>query len=127
MARKKKTAAGPPAGVNSRGRLIIRAFGLSHLKGYTQNDLEKLQAYLHDMAGVDLSIKDLEKWIVKEVKRTEVERQLRDIDRKLFAPDLDEEDIKLGSGFCPECGMFKRFRKECPWCGFLEMTFGEGS
>ncbi|MFW3146564.1 MAG: hypothetical protein ACMUIE_07110 [Thermoplasmatota archaeon] len=127
MARKKRKTVKSAPVVNSRGRLIIRAFGLSHLGGYTQKDLEKLQAYLHDMAAMDLTMDDLEKWIVKEVKRTEVERQLRDIDRQLFAPDLDEEDIKLGSGFCPECGMFKRFRKECPWCGFLEMTFGEGS
>lgn len=102
--------------------LIIRSFGLSHIGGYDDDKLRKLQAYVHDIAGEEVEIDELRKLIVSEVRRTEVERQLRDIDRELFAPDLDPDDIRTGSTFCKECGMFKRFRKECPYCGFLEMT-----
>ncbi|MEA3559536.1 MAG: hypothetical protein U9R75_09815 [Candidatus Thermoplasmatota archaeon] len=121
MAKKKKvrTAA---TGMTRRAKLVIRAFGLSHPDGYSHTQQEFLQAYLHDKFKINIELKQLEKKIKDELKNVEKERRLEDIDRELFAPDMDPSDIKLGSPFCSSCGMFKRYRKECPWCGFHEMT-----
>jgi hypothetical protein len=123
---KKKVVRTTSKGYGAKARLVIRAFGMSHPDGYTKLQLEFLQAYLHDKCGTEIGLQQLEKSVLKEVKDVEKERRLEDIDRELFAPDMDPGDIKLGSSFCPSCGMFKRYRKECPWCGHHEMTFEVG-
>lgn len=122
MMAKKKTVRRTNVRIPRRANLVIRAFSLSHQKGYDKEHLAFLQAYLHDLYQVDIELKKLEGLIGKELVNVEKERRLEDIDRELFAPDLDPGSPKLGSSFCPECGMFKRFRKECPYCGHHEMT-----
>ncbi|MFO8052299.1 MAG: hypothetical protein R6V01_11480 [Thermoplasmatota archaeon] len=122
MARK-KVIRRSRTGLTRRARLVIRAFGMSHLDGYSKTHLEFLQAYLSDKYHVDLKPGMLKDLVTEELRNVEKERRLEDIDRELFAPDMDPGDIKLGSSFCPSCGMFKRYRKECPWCGHHEMTF----
>jgi hypothetical protein len=44
------------------------------------------------------------------------------MEEDLFSSPNTGRKIKLGSCFCPECGRFKNYKKECPHCGFHEMT-----
>jgi hypothetical protein len=40
----------------------------------------------------------------------------------LFTKESKARDYQFGSDFCPKCNMFKNYEKECPYCGYLELT-----
>ena len=115
---KKKTVSGPP----EHARLIIRSFALSHPEGHGDKELSLLQAYLLDKHGFSINKKRLSSMIDQEDRKVKTEAVLKEIDTILFSTAKRPPSFKLGSSFCPECGMFKNYRKECPYCSFHEMT-----
>ena len=42
----------------------------------------------------------------------------------LFRPGRPVRPVRYrhGASFCPSCGFYKDYRKECPNCGYLELT-----
>ena len=42
----------------------------------------------------------------------------------LFRPGRPLRPVRYrhGSSFCPSCGLYKDYHKECPSCGYLELT-----
>ncbi len=121
---KKKTVKRPSSSryIPERIRMIIRSFAISHKDGYDDRSLALLKAYLHDKKNFDLDKKGLKEEVTREAKGIKTEAVLREIDSILFSTKEEAAMIKLGSPFCRDCGMFKNHRKECPYCGYHEMT-----
>ena len=123
MARKKKanmkkTKTLPPEKV----RKVIRSFAVAHLDGYSHSQLEILQAYIQDNMHINYQLETLMKMIKREESSLKKEPVLNNIDSILFSGEQGAPNFKLGSSFCEQCGMFKNYRKECPYCGFHEVT-----
>jgi hypothetical protein len=68
---------------------------------------------------VKLDTDEIEALLVEEIKGIKGAEKALDIEKNLLKPD---DKILLGSCFCHSCGRFKSYRKECPFCGSLEMT-----
>ncbi len=79
-----------------------------------------LQLYLKEL-GFDMDIKTLA-LEVKEI-RTKIEHQnsLKTAEAELFTGKDEPRRYRYGSAFCPQCGMYKNYSKECPYCSFHEM------
>lgn len=103
-------------------RSALRAFILSHQKGYGKTEIGDLKIYLDAYHGFHPSGKDLEVLIDKEMKSIAVEMKARHMEEDLFSPPAGDRPVKLGSCFCPRCSRFKNYKKECPHCGHHEMT-----
>ncbi len=123
MARKaKKVQRAESTALTERVRLVIRSFALSHTEGFTSKEIALLQAYLQDKYRAAVSKKRLAELVRTEDRKVKTEAVLKEIDTILFSTGKRPPAFKLGSSFCKECGMFKSHRKECPFCGFHEMT-----
>ena len=63
---------------------------------------------------------DIELIRLKRLQKLQLDR----IEALLFIRDgrIKPHDFRFGSAFCPRCGLFKNYEKECPHCGFHEMT-----
>lgn len=94
--------------------------------GNTEMDKKKLsllRKYLLKK-GINKTLKELR--IDIEIFRAKM-AQREDLDTweaKLFTREGEKrpEQFRFGSAFCPKCGMYKNYEKECPYCGFHEMT-----
>jgi hypothetical protein len=105
-------------------RSAVRAFIISHRDGYDKEQIKDLRIYLqayHDFKG---SMKTIESLIIEEMKGIGVEMKAKHLEEDLFSTTNGERAVLLGSCFCPKCGRFKNFKKECPHpnCGYHEMT-----
>ena len=103
-------------------RSALRAFVLAHTERWDDGSLKDLKIYLqayHDFKG---STKTIEVLLVEEMKSIGIEMKAKHMQQDLFSTNKNGDGIMLGSCFCPKCNGFKNFRKECPHCGFHEMT-----
>lgn len=110
------------SGIPQDIRSALRAFILSHKDGWGKDSLKDLKIYLQAYHGHKGSSKTIEKLLVEEMKSIGVEMKAMHIEEDLFSSTSGERKIKLGSCFCPDCGRFKNYKKECPQCGYHEMT-----
>ena len=97
----------------------LRTFLVAFPDGYTEKDLEDLTYYIKAFHKIELKRDELEALLEKERSGNENARRAYYIEKKMLAP---KDKILLGSCFCPLCARFKSYRKECPHCGFHEMT-----
>ena len=116
--KKSKSEVRPPDNI----RKVIRSFAVAHVDGYSHSQLEILQAYIQDNFHLDYKEDKLMKMIRHEESSLKKEPVLRNIDSILFSGEGGAPNFKLGSSFCEQCGMFKNYRKECPYCGYHEVT-----
>lgn len=91
--------------------------------GGTEKDKKKLRE-LHNYLkaiGIDIDYEVLKLEI--EHARTKIahKKALQKAEAELFARGKVRK-FRYGSAFCPHCGMFKNYEKECPYCGYHEMT-----
>ena len=87
-------------------------------------DLDALHGYLGARGIRDLGREELERAVVAHWTRLERETDLRRREAELFTPGRPPRLVRYRHGrpFCPTCGRFKIHRKECPHCGYLELT-----
>ncbi|MGA1821436.1 MAG: hypothetical protein ACMUIG_02795 [Thermoplasmatota archaeon] len=102
---------------------VIRSFAVSHNESYSNSELEMLHAYIHDYFDINMKMELLMDYIKKEQQSLKNEPVLRNVDSILFSGNGKPPAFKLGSAFCRDCGMYKNYRKECPYCGHHEVTF----
>jgi len=122
MAKRRVKKTSGPDTLPRKAVMAVRSFALSHIDGHDERSLKLLQAYLQDNHHVNISLKDLDGRVSREKKGAKTETVLKEIDSILFSPTGKTTGLKLGSAFCTSCGMFKNYRKECPYCGHHEMT-----
>lgn len=85
-------------------------------------NIELLQKYLKEKKIADVSIDFLKRKISAQIKNKRKEDQLRSMETRLFKKNDEEKTFRPGSAFCSNCGMYKNYEKECPYCGKLELT-----
>jgi hypothetical protein len=121
MARRKQE---PTTAEPSLRSLIISyliAHGNEELRG---KDLKRLHRFLRARRISSGSMERLGELVQAEVERLESpEREVEDL-ATLFKRDGTprHESLRHGSPFCERCGMYKDYRKECGYCGKLELT-----
>jgi hypothetical protein len=105
-------------------RSALRAFILAHREGWSDESLKDLKIYLQAYHSYRGSTKAIEALIMEEMKGIGVEMKAKHLEEELFSTNKSGKGILLGSCFCPRCGRFKNFKKECPHpnCGYHEMT-----
>ena len=103
-------------------RSALRAFILAHKDGHGKVEARDLLIYLDAYHNYSLNLEDLEGLLQREKKSIGVEMKALHMEEDLFSTSNGERPVKLGSCFCPECGRFKNYMKECPHCGLHEMT-----
>ena len=103
-------------------RSALRAFIMSHKEGWEKESLKDLKIYLQAYHGFNKSTKTIEALLMDEMRSIGVEMKAMHMEEDLFSSKNAERKIKLGSCFCPDCSRFKNYKKECPHCGFHEMT-----
>ena len=97
---------------------------LSYVKaGGTESDTKKLkmlQRYLSEMGfSTDL---DALKFDIADIRsKLDGSRFNEEQEAALFTKGKKPRRYKYGSAFCPSCGMYKNYDKECPYCEFHEM------
>lgn len=106
-----------------RGKImggIIMSYALAHGEN-PESTLEELTRYLS--ARVEAVASDTVRGEVKTaLNRIESPKKNVEVLAKLFKKDGSVRRYRYGSGFCPTCGMFKDYHKECPYCGHHEFT-----
>lgn len=117
---KKAKVSSPP--VSQDIRSALRAFIMSHKEGWEEGSLKDLKIYLQAYHEFNKSLRTIDALLIEEMKLIGVEMKAKHIEEDLFSTQKNGRRIKLGSCFCPECSRFKNYKKECPHCGFLEMT-----
>jgi hypothetical protein len=122
MAKKIKKTPGPKPSASQDIRSALRAFIMSHKEGWEKESLKDLKIYLQAYHGFNKSTKTIETPLMDEMRSIGVEMKALHMEEDLFSTSGSERKIKLGSCFCPDCGRFKNYKKECPHCGFHEMT-----
>lgn len=103
----------------------------SHLSSYflaqEENDpFENLRALQHFLRMHDdqiVHIKELQDKVDVLQKEKKTMKEKEKMMAKLFTSDNNLRSYRFASAFCPNCEMFKNYKKECPFCKFLEMTY----
>ncbi|MEF8873335.1 MAG: hypothetical protein V5A88_01545 [Candidatus Thermoplasmatota archaeon] len=103
-------------------RRIINSYILAQEDPYDERKLKLLQKYLHSKKIGDINIKVLKRYIKRRLAVKKQNKRLKKMENELFTKDEGSKNIKYGSGFCPKCGMYKDYQKECPYCNKLELT-----
>jgi len=99
---------------------IITSYALAHTED-PESRLEELTRYLSAQVGaVDADMVRSE--VRKAIERIESTKRDKELLAKLFKKDGSIRRYQHGSPFCPVCGMFKDYHKECPYCGHHELT-----
>lgn len=83
--------------------------------------LEDLRKYLKNIS-VELDLEALRKEVYNVKKRLQKPRKYAELKASLFTKEGKVREYQFGSDFCPRCKLFKNYEKECPYCGYLEMT-----
>lgn len=91
-----------------------------------EKDLDDNLQELHDFLRVSgfgqININDLQEKINKIKKEEKKVIHNQRVIAELFTEDKKTSIYRFGSDFCPNCYMFKNYKKECPYCNYLEMT-----
>ncbi len=104
----------------NRLRRVINSYILAQ-EDPTEN-LELLQKYLKEKGIAEVSTDTLRKHIKNQLQKKRKDKKLKKMEAKLFKKEDEQKKYRYGSAFCEDCGMFKDYKKECPYCGSLEMS-----
>lgn len=85
-------------------------------------NLELLKEYLRRKGIGQFSTEVLKKEIKSQLKKRKEKKKLEKMETKLFKKEGEKKKFRYGSAFCDNCGMYKDYQKECPYCGDLEIT-----
>lgn len=108
--------------VTGPAALAVREFTFAHRDGYDRKDLELLQIYIRDLHKTKVSIEGLDALVLQAREEAKNKAVADEMESILFSTDRPIPKFKLGSPFCVKCSRFKNYKKECPFCGYHEMT-----
>jgi hypothetical protein len=87
------------------------------------NRLEELRLFIQRTKNISLDLNSLRNYVYKMKMHMDFPKELVRSEAELFTKKRKVRKYKFGSDFCPSCGIFKNYEKECHRCGFHEMTF----
>ena len=89
-----------------------------------QAHLAELHDYVRRRGLSSLPREELERTVMDHWNRLEgvAERARREAALFTTGRSLRSVRYRHGSSFCPACGLYKDYRKECSSCGHLELT-----
>ncbi len=101
---------------------IINSYLLAQENPIDKEKLRSLQVYLREKGFGRISTKELAREIKKQQKKMKRNKKMSQMETELFKKDDEPKKYRYGSSFCPNCTMYKDNKKECPYCGKLELT-----
>ena len=119
---RKETANSEIVEVSGSAALAIREFTFAHKDGHDRKDLEALQIYLKDLYGTRVTVEGLHALVLQAKEEAKNKAVADEMESILFSTDRPIPKFKLGAPFCQKCARFKNYKKECPFCGYHEMT-----
>lgn len=87
-----------------------------------RKNVKDLQLYLLSEGLADLSLKELKVMVDKALMNIRMDMIKPSLKAKLFTEDGKLRKYQFASDFCPRCGVFKNYHKECKFCGYHEMS-----
>lgn len=87
-----------------------------------EKNIKDLHFYLVSEGLADISLGKLRAMVMKAVTNVRMDMIEPALKAKLFTKDGKIRPYKFGSDFCPECGVFKNYHKECTFCGHHELS-----
>jgi hypothetical protein len=83
--------------------------------------LQDLRKFLLEI-NIKLDLESLRREVYKIKEKLQKPRKFLELKASLFTKDRYLRKYRFGSDFCPSCKIFKNYEKECPYCGYLELT-----
>lgn len=89
-----------------------------------EKNIPRLHRFLRESGIADLQVEELAQLVRRNVRRLDTVEKSAKLKARLFTRDgrIRHQRYRHGSAFCSNCGMHKDYKKECPFCGNLEIT-----
>lgn len=118
--RKKKTEARVPT---LRSAIVSYVIAQGEKENMAEN-LPHFRRFLKENGISEVPAERLSRLVETEVRNLESAEKNAGKLARLFSRDgvVRKDKYRHGSAFCSSCGMFKDYRKECPFCGKIEIT-----
>jgi len=87
-----------------------------------RKNLKDLHFYLMSEGIAKVSLKELKVMVDKAVTNVKMDMIKPSLRAILFTEDGKLRKYQYASDFCPKCGVFKNYHKECKFCGYHEMA-----
>ena len=87
-----------------------------------RKNLKDLHFYLLSEGIADISLKRLRAMVNNTLTNIRMDKIKPPLMSKLFADDGKLRRYRFASDYCPKCGVFKNYHKECGFCGYHEMS-----
>jgi hypothetical protein len=84
--------------------------------------LHELQRYLATALHVNFELDALKNEVARIKAKLAGAKERERLIATLFTKDGELRKYRFGKAFCAKCGLFKNYEKECPYCGYLELT-----
>ena len=94
----------------------------SMVNEHPKKNLKDLHFYLLSEGITDISLKELKLMVDKAVLNVKMDLIKPSLKAKLFTDKGELRKYQFASDFCPKCGVFKNYNKECKFCGYHEMS-----
>ena len=85
-------------------------------------NIEDLHFFMQSQGITDISLPRLKIMVCRAVNNVRMEMIAGPLRAKIFTKDGKGRKYQFGSVFCPDCGVFKNYSKECSFCGHHEMS-----
>ena len=87
-----------------------------------RKNLKDLHFYLLSEGVADISLKRLRAMVNNTLTNIRMDKIKPSLMSKLFTDDGKLRRYRFASDYCPKCGVFKNYHKECGFCGYHEMS-----
>ena len=84
--------------------------------------IQDLHFYLMSENITDISLRELKLMVDKALLNIKMDMIKPSLKAKLFTEEGELRKFRFASDFCPKCGVFKNYHKECKFCGYHEMA-----
>ena len=89
---------------------------------HPKKNLKDLHFYLLSEGIAEISLKELKLMVDKAILNVKMDLIKPSLKAKLFTDKGEMRKYQFASDFCPKCGVFKNYHKECKFCGYHEMS-----
>ena len=89
---------------------------------HPKKNLKDLHFYLSSEGIAEISLKELKLMVDKAILNVKMDLIKPSLKAKLFTEKGELRKYQFASDFCPKCGVYKNYHKECKFCGYHEMS-----
>ena len=84
--------------------------------------IKDLHFYLLSESIANVSLRELKLMVDKALLNIKMDMIKPSLKAKLFTEEGELRKYQFASDFCPRCGVYKNYHKECKFCGYHEMA-----